>query len=64
MRTYVTTRTAPAPVSYKGDIVVGHTVDGDVAWSTVPDEPKYSWAYINGERVVIDNDTHRVAAVY
>ena len=60
VRTYVTTQTVDT-VAYKGDIVVA---DGDVVWSTVPDQPKYSWAYLNGKRVVIDNDSHTVAAVY
>jgi hypothetical protein len=63
VKTYVTTQTAP-PATYSGDVSVGKTIDGDVTWRTVPDYPKYSWAYLNGQRVVIDNDNHKVVAVY
>jgi hypothetical protein len=63
VRTYVTTQTAPS-VTYPGEIAMGRTLDGDIAWRSVPDEPKYSWAYINGQRVVIDNDSHQVVALY
>ena len=63
VRTYVTTQTE-APIAYSGDVAVGQTIDGQVAWQDVPNYPKYSWAHLNGQRVVIDNDTHRVVAVY
>jgi hypothetical protein len=63
VRTYVTTQT-DTPVSYTGTVAVGRTVDGEVVWQTVPDYPKYRWAHLNGQRVVIDNDTHKVVAVY
>ncbi len=63
VKTYVTTQTT-APVSYSGDVAVGRTVDGDIVWSDVPHYPKYRWAYLNGQRVVIDNDSHKVVAVY
>lgn len=63
VKTYVTTQSGPT-VAYSGDLVVGKAVSGDVAWSNVPDYPKYRWAYLNGQRVVIDNDTHKVVAVY
>ncbi len=63
VKTYVTTQTT-APVAYAGEVAVGKTVDGEVVWQRVPDYPKYSWARLNGERVVVDNDTHKVVAVY
>ena len=63
VKTYVTTQTV-APATYSGDIAVGKTIDGDVAWRDVPNYPKYRWAHLNGQRVVIDNDTHKVVAVY
>jgi hypothetical protein len=63
VETYVTTQTV-APIAYSGDVRVGKTIDGDVAWSNVPNYPKYSWARLNGQRVVIDNDSHKVVAVY
>jgi hypothetical protein len=65
VRTYVTTQTPPAtPAAYSGPVTVGRSIDGDVPWQGVPDYPKYSWAYMSGQRVVIDNDTHKVVAVY
>ena len=63
VRTYVTTQHV-APVAYSGDIVVGHTIDGDVVWSDIPNEPKYGWAYLGDKRVVIDRSNHRVVAIY
>ena len=63
VKTYVTTQ-ADVPVAYSGTVVVGKTVDGDVVWRSVPSYPRYSWAHLNGQRVVIDNDSHRVVATY
>ena len=63
VRTYVTTTTAD-PVRYGRPIVVGKTIDGDVTWLEVPSYPKYRWAFVDGHRVVIDNDSHEVVAVY
>jgi hypothetical protein len=63
VRTYVTTQTT-APVVYNGQIEVGKTIDGDtITWLEVPKYPKYHWAYLNSERVVVD-DNHNVVAVY
>src|SRR5436190_17857600 len=63
VRTYVTTTTAD-PIRYGRPIVVGKTIDGDVTWLEVPSYPKYRWAFVDGHRVVIDNDSHEVVAVY
>jgi|KBSSwiStaDraftv2_1062776.scaffolds.fasta_scaffold36112_5 hypothetical protein len=63
VRTYVTTQQV-APVTYGQPVVVGHTIDGDVAWLSVPNYPKYSWAYLDGHRVLVDAETHTVVAVY
>jgi len=63
VRTYVTTQRV-APVAYNGPVVVGHTIDGDVVWSDVPNEPKYGWAYLGDKRVVIDRSNHQVVAIY
>ena len=62
VKTYVTTQTVDT-VPYGGKIVVGKTVDGDQVWREVPSYPKYHWAYLNGERVVVDAN-HTVVAVY
>src|SRR5690349_3024163 len=53
-----------APVTYSGDVVVGKPIAGEVVWMEVPRYPKYRWAYLNGQRVVVDANTHSVVAVY
>lgn len=63
VRTYVTKQRV-APVTYGQPIVVGHPVEGDIAWLEVPSYPKYRWAYLDGHRVIVDADTHTVIAEY
>ncbi|MGZ6012379.1 MAG: DUF1236 domain-containing protein [Caulobacteraceae bacterium] len=62
VRTYVT-RQQTAPVAYQGQIEVGKPIEGSVTWLEVPSYPKYHWAYLNSQRVVVD-DNHNVVAVY
>jgi hypothetical protein len=62
VRTYVT-RQKTSPASYTGDIEVGKPINGPVSWQDVPDYPKYHWAHLNNERVVVD-DNHNVVAIY
>jgi hypothetical protein len=62
VRTYVTTQKS-APIAYSGTVEVGKTIDGQIVWQDVPRYPKYHWAYLNDERVVVD-DNHNVVAVY
>jgi hypothetical protein len=62
VRTYVT-RQQTSPAGYQGDIEVGKPINGPVAWQDVPKYPKYHWAHLNNERVVVD-DNHNVVAVY
>jgi len=63
VRTYVAGQTV-APVTYSGQVVVGQPIAGEVTWLEVPSYPKYRWAYLNGQRVVVDANTHAVVAVY
>lgn len=63
VRTYVTTQDATT-VSYGHKFVVGKTIDGEIVWREVPSNSHYRWAYINDQRVVIDNDTRTVVAIY
>ena len=64
VRTYVTTQTVD-PVRYGQPIVVGHVIDSsEVTWRDVPSYDRYRWAYIDGQRVVVDARTHSVVAVY
>jgi hypothetical protein len=62
VRTYVTRQTT-APTAYQGQVEVGKPIAGSVTWQEVPDYPKYHWAHLNHERVVVD-DNHNVVAVY
>ena len=63
VRTYVTTQRVPA-VTYGQPIVVGSPVGGNVRWLDVPQYPKFRWAYVDGQRVVVDTDTNTVVAIY
>jgi hypothetical protein len=63
VKTYVTTQTVD-PVQYNGKIVIGKTLDGDMVWREVPSNPKYRWAYLNGQRVVIETQGRHVVAIY
>jgi hypothetical protein len=62
VRTYVTRQSAPS-AAYQGQIEVGKPVAGSVTWLEVPSYPKYHWANLNNERVVVD-DNHNVVAIY
>jgi len=63
VKTYVVAQEV-TPVQYDGKIVVGKTIDGDMVWREVPSNPKYRWAYLNGQRVVVETQGHHVVAVY
>ena len=62
VRTYVTRQTT-SPTAYQGQVEVGKPIEGSVTWQDVPNYPKYHWAHLNNERVVVD-DNHNVVAVY
>jgi uncharacterized membrane protein len=62
VRTYVTTQTVD-PIAYQGQVELGKPVAGSVAWRDVPGQPRYHWARLNDERVVVD-DNHNVVAIY
>ncbi len=62
VRTYVTRQTT-APAAYQGHIEMGKSIDGQVTWMEVPSYPKYHWAHLNDERVVVD-DNNKVVAIY
>ena len=63
VKTYVTSQTVDT-VAYDGKIVVGKTIDGNMVWREVPSNPKYRWAYLNGQRVVVETEGHHVVAIY
>lgn len=63
VRVYVVAQTV-APIAYPDAILVGRPVSDGVVWLDVPNYPGYRWACLNGQRVVVDTDTHTVVAVY
>jgi hypothetical protein len=63
VRTYVTTQDRTS-VSYAGKVVVGKGIDGDVVYYEVPSNKAYRWAYLNGQRVVVERSSGHVVAVY
>ena len=63
VRTYVTTQ-AGSSASYSGKVVVGKGIDGDVVYYEVPSNTKYRWAYLNGQRVVVERESGHVVAIY
>ena len=62
VRTYVTTQDSPT-LAYQGTLELNKRVDGDIAWRDVQGYPKYHWARLNEQRVVVDDD-HNVVAIY
>ena len=61
VRTYVVEQPV-VPVTLQGDVVVGAGLPDTVQLYEVPDY-KYSYAYINGQRVLVDPDTRRIVYV-
>lgn len=63
VRTYVTTQNMSS-ATYPGKVVVGKSIDGDVVYYEVPSNTKYRWAYLNGQRVVVERESGHVVAIY
>jgi uncharacterized protein YraI len=61
VRTYVTTQQAE-PVYLEGEVVVGVGVPDTVQLQPVPDY-QYQYAYINGQRVLVDPATRQIVYV-
>ena len=62
VHTYVTSQES-APLAYNGTVEMNKRVEGEVTWREVQGYPKYHWARLNDERVVVD-DNHNVVAIY
>lgn len=62
VKTYVTTQNVP-PVTYGGEIVVGQPLPTEVQVYTVPKYERYRWTFVNGRRVLIDEETRNVVAI-
>ena len=62
VRTYVVAQNVPT-VTYSGEVVVGKPLAGQVTYYEIPKYSTYRWAYLNGQRVVVDSRGY-VVAVY
>jgi hypothetical protein len=62
--TYVEQAPAPAsPVVVKEKIVVGKPLPSSVVLTPVPDSPKYAYAVVNKQRIIVDPRTRTVVQV-
>lgn len=62
VRTYVVKQPVDE-VRIQERVVVGEALPDTVVIRTVPKYEKYSYAYVNGERVIVDAQTRRVIEV-
>jgi hypothetical protein len=67
---YVETQELPPPVELQGSIALGATIPEPVALYPIPpdvyvpvDNHIYAYAYINGQRVIVDTQTRAIVAV-
>ena len=71
--TYVTAQPAPPAVTLQGNLVVGATLPSTVTLTPVPTTVYaapagatavvYSYAYVNGHRVIVDNNTRAIIQI-
>lgn len=62
--TYVREAPAPAtPVVVQEKVVVGHALPDTVVVTPVPENPKYGYAIVNNERVIIEPSSRKVIQV-
>jgi uncharacterized protein YcfJ len=62
--TYVQQQPAPASTVMVSDpIVVGKPVPSDVEVTAVPDNPKYGYAIVNNQRVIVEPQSHKVVQI-
>jgi hypothetical protein len=62
VRTYVRTQHVD-PVPYDGQIVVGSVLPDTVKEWDIPHYDRYRWTYINGQRLLIDRQTHKIIEI-
>ena len=48
---------------YDGQIVVGAVLPDTVAEYDIPKYERYRWTYINGQRLLIDRNTHKIVSI-
>ena len=61
---YVQEQPAPASTAVVVDpVVVGKPIPSDVQVTVVPDNPKYAYAIVNNQRVMVEPQSHKVVQV-
>ena len=63
VQTWIETQSAPS-VTFQGDIAVGTVLPNTVKIVEVPKYKKYSFAVLNGKKVLLEADTRKVIRVY
>jgi hypothetical protein len=61
--TYVQQQPAPQSVVIQQPIVVGKPIPQDVVLVPVQEDPRYAYAVVNDQRVIVDPRTHTVVQV-
>ncbi|MET0748442.1 MAG: DUF1236 domain-containing protein [Rhizobium sp.] len=62
--TYVQDQPAPTATAVVVDpIVVGKPLPSDVEVTVIPDHPKYAYAIVNNQRVIVEPQGHKVVQV-
>ncbi|MGN6548911.1 MAG: DUF1236 domain-containing protein, partial [Pararhizobium sp.] len=62
--TYVQEQPAPSDVTVVHEnIAVGSALPADVVVTPIPDHPKYAYAIVNHERVIVDPEQHTVVKI-
>ncbi|QUD89415.1 DUF1236 domain-containing protein [Phenylobacterium montanum] len=62
VKTYVRTQRA-APVDYDGPVALGDTLPDSVTTYDVPRYERYHWTYIHGQKLLIDERTHKIVSI-
>lgn len=61
--TYVQQQPAPQPIVVQEQVVVGKPIPSTVVLTPVPEDPRYAYAIVNEQRVIVDPNTHTVVQI-
>lgn len=61
--TYVRQAPAPEPIVVQEKIVVGQALPSTVVVTPVPDNPKYAYAVVNNERIIVEPTSRKIIQV-
>jgi len=62
VRTYVQSQSVPV-VTYDGRLVGGQPLPSAITVYDIPNQPRYSWAYVNGQRIVVERSNRHIVGV-